>query len=143
MDGDSPLAEMWRRTGTTGSGVDLASRGYDQTNLAAENLDEWRYDEKMGVLIREHKTPRIALFSPEDVADCPVSKDLLTKGRIIEVEYLEGKGTVMQDSWDNDYGIKMLSREWTGKTIFLARGKPREEKPKLDENVLAFYCSKI
>ena len=31
---ESPLAETWRRTGTTGPGVDLAGRGFDQTNLA-------------------------------------------------------------------------------------------------------------
>ena len=139
----SPLTETWRRTGTTGTGVEMASRGYEQTNLAAENLDEWHYDEKMGVLIREHKTPRIALFCPQDVADCPVSKDILTKGRITEVEFNEGKSTVMQDSWENDYGIKMLNREWTGKTIFLARGKPREEKPKLDEKVQAFIAARF
>ena len=139
----SPLTETWRRTGTTGTGVEMASRGYEQTNLAAENLDEWHYDEKMGVLIREHKTPRIALFCPQDVADCPVSKDILTKGRITEVEFIEGKSTVMQDSWENDYGIKMLNREWTGKTIFLARGKPREEKPKLDEKVQAFTAARF
>ena len=139
----SPLTETWRRTGTTGTGVEMASRGYEQTNLAAENLDEWHYDEKMGVLIREHKTPRVALFSPQDVADCPVTKDILTKGRITEVEFIEGKSTVMQDSWENDYGIKMLNREWTGKTIFLARGKPREEKPKLDEKVQAFIAARF
>ena len=58
---ESPLTETWRRTGRTGSGVDLANRGYDQTNLAAENLDERHYDEKMGVLIREHKTPTLSI----------------------------------------------------------------------------------
>ncbi len=109
----SPLTETWRRTGTTGTGVEMANRGYEQTNLAAENLDEWHYDEKMGVLIREHKTPRIALFCPQDVADCPVSKDILTKGRITEVEFVEGKSTVMQDSWENDY-----------EGVFLAKGLP-------------------
>ena len=33
---ESPLAETWRRTGTTGPGVALAGRGFDQTNLATE-----------------------------------------------------------------------------------------------------------
>ena len=84
----------------------------------------------MGVLIREHKTPRIALFSLENVTDCPVPIETLTKGRITEIEYLEGKGTVMQDSWRNDYGVKMLGREWTGETIFLTQARRREEKPK-------------
>ena len=78
---ESPLTETWRRTATAGSGVELANRGYDQTNLAAENRDEWHYDEKMGMLVREHKTPRIALFRLEDVADCPVLKDILTNGQ--------------------------------------------------------------
>ena len=122
MSEESPLTEAWRRTGTTGSGVELAGRGYDQTNMATEeNQDEWHYDEKMGVLIREHKTPRIALFSLENVTDCPVPVESLTKGRITEVDYLEGKSTLMQDSWQNDYGVKTLGREWTGKTIFLAQ----------------------
>ena len=86
----------------------MAERGYDQTNLySEENQDEWHYDEKMGVLIREHKTPRIALFSLENVTDCPVPVESLTKGRITEVDYLEGKSTVMQDSWQNDYGVNI------------------------------------
>ena len=50
--------------------------------------------------MRAQKAPRIALFSVEDVADCPASKDVPTKGRITEVEYLEGRGTGMQDSWE-------------------------------------------
>ena len=69
--------------------------------------------------------------------------EIRTKGRITEVEFFEGKGTVMQDSWENDYGIKMLNREWTGKTIFLARGKPREVKPKLDEHVQALIAARF
>ena len=143
-DEGSPLTEVWRRTGTTGSGVDMAERGYDQTNLATEeNQDEWHYDEKMGVLIREHKTPRIALFSLENVTDCPVPVESLTKGRITEVDYLEGKSTVMQDSWQNDYGVKMLGREWTGKTIFLAQSRKKEERPKVDDEVFAFIAARF
>ena len=142
---ESPLTETRRRTGTiTGPGVDLAGRGFDQTNLATEeNHDEWHYDEKMSVLIREHKTPRIALFSLDSVTDCPVSVETLTKGRITEVEYLEGKGTVMQDSWQNDYGVKMLGREWVGQTIFLTQARRREEKPKMDEQVQAFIATRF
>eukprot|EP00434_Breviolum_minutum_P004941 symbB.v1.2.004358.t1/scaffold240.1/size264318/14 len=131
-------------SGSEGSGVDMAERGYNQTNLATEeNQDEWHYDEKMGILIREHKTPRIALFSLENMTDCPVPIESLTKGRITEVDYLEGKSTVMQDSWQNDYGVKMLGREWTGKTIFLTQSRKKEERPKVDDNVVAFIAARF
>lgn len=84
------------------------------------------YDEKMGVLIREQKTPRIALFSFEDVADCPASKDVPTKGRITEVAYVEGKGMVMQDSWEMIMGSKLLEENGREERSFWQEG--RKEK---------------
>ena len=47
----------------------------------------------------------------------------------------------MQDSWQNDYGVKMLGREWTGKTIFLAQSRKKEERPKVDDEVFAFIAA--
>ena len=49
----------------------------------------------------------------------------------------------MQDSWQNDYGVKMLGREWVGQTIFLTQARRREEKPKMDEQVQAFIATRF
>ena len=129
----SPLVQTWQGSGTSGPGVEMANRGFEGAHIA-ENQDEWHLDEKLGMLIRVHNSPRIALFSIEDIKDCPVTKDQVTKGRITEVVYLNGTENVIQDTWNDDFGTKMLGQEWTGKTVFFLKHSQTVEKGKRKKN---------
>lgn len=42
-------------------------------------MDGIMFRTKLGMLIRIHNDPRVALFSIDDVKDCPVTKDQITK----------------------------------------------------------------
>ena len=129
----SPLVENWNRTGTTGPGVQMADRGFDEAHNATLE-DTWHLNEEIGILVREHNIPRMALFSLDDVADCPVSKDKVTKGRITEARHVNGKETIMQDSWNDGLGAKMIGREWTGKTMFFLKdSKAIKRKAEIEE----------
>ena len=57
-------------------------------------------------------------------------RNRLNKGRITEVVYLNGSENMIQDTWDDDFGAKMLGKEWTGKTIFFVEKSKRLEDGK-------------
>ena len=129
----SPLVQSWQRSGTSGPGVDIANRGFEDANLAeVESQDEWHLDNKLGMIIRFHNSPRIALFNIDDVKDCPVTKEQVTKGRITEVVYQNGSENIIQDTWDDSFGTKMLGKEWTGKTVFFLKNSQAVKKRKTE-----------
>ena len=132
----SPLVQSWQRSGTSGPGVDIANRGFEDANLAeeVESQDEWHLDNKLGMIIRFHNSPRIALFNIDDVKDCPVTKEQVTKGRITEVVYQNGSENIIQDTWDDSFGTKMLGKEWTGKTVFFLKNSQAVKKGKRKVN---------
>ena len=112
------------------------NRGFEDANLAeeVESQDEWHLDNKLGMIIRFHNSPRIALFNIDDVKDCPVTKEQVTKGRITEVVYQNGSENIIQDTWDDSFGTKMLGKEWTGKTVFFLKNSQTVKKGKRKVN---------
>ena len=129
----SPLMEAFQRAGETGPGVDLAQEGWNRSHLA----DTWQVDDKLGLVIREHKTPRTVLFSPSSLEDLPVERSRLSDVRITNVAHPSGKTVTIQDSWTDDQE-KNLRKQWVGKTIFVLKSTI-EEQVNTKKKVVSFF----
>ena len=129
----SPLMEALQRSGETGPGVDLAQEGWNRSHLA----DTWQVDDKLGLVIREHKTPRTVLFSPSSLEDLPVERSRLSDVRITNVAHPSGKTVTIQDTWTDDQE-KNLKKQWIGKTIFVLKSTI-EEQVNTKKRVVSFF----
>ena len=70
---------------------------------ASTKKDEWVYKPSGNVLIRVHHQPRIKLFTPKDVGDCPVSVCRITPGRTTRVvSQQDGSKEDISDGWEAD-----------------------------------------
>ena len=80
--------------------------------------DSWTVREEGGVktLIRHHRLPRLALFSPTRLSSCPVSMDELTGKRTSLIRNVAGGEEVrLEDTMDI---VRSLQDRWTGETQF-------------------------
>ena len=67
---------------------------------ASTKKDEWVYKPSGNVLIRVHHQPRLKLFTPKDVGDCPVSVCGITPGRTTRVvSQQDGSKEDISDGW--------------------------------------------
>ena len=87
---------------------------------ASTKNDEWVYKPSGNVLIRAHHQPRIKLFTPKDVGDCPVSVCRITPGRTTRVvSQQDGSKEDISDGWAGRFSAhRELPAFWTGITIF-------------------------
>ena len=87
---------------------------------ASTKKDEWVYKPSGNVLIRVHHQPRIKLFTPKDVGDCPVSVCRITPGRTTRVvSRQDGSKEDINDGWAGRFSAhRELPVFWTGITIF-------------------------
>ena len=87
---------------------------------ASTKQDEWVYKPSGNVLIRVHHQPRIKLFTPKDVGDCPVSVCRITPGRTTRVvSQQDGSKEDIRDGWAGRFSAhRELPTFWTGITIF-------------------------
>ena len=78
------------------------------------------YKPSGNVLIRVHHQPRIKLFTPKDVGDCPVSVCRITPGRTTRVvSQQDGSKEDISDGWAGSFSAhRELPVFWTGITIF-------------------------
>ena len=107
---------------TSTSRATLAPRlnGLHGEDIDYAGEDEWRLQEHY--VIREHRRPRTALFTPIRVAGAPPAK-ALTATRITRGVYLDnGESFVRTDNWTTRGTAHLcLSRRWVGSTTFLRR----------------------
>ena len=70
--------------------------------IGSQKQDRWILDKKNKKLIRVHKTPRKALFTPNGAKECPINPDNISRERTTEI--IDAS--------------KPLINLWIGKTIF-------------------------
>ena len=79
--------------------------------------DYWEL--KDSTIVRHHRTPRRALFSPKGVAGCPEHLSRLASERITNMQFLNGPAQVRQDDWRNTpMPYQAMPSMWTGTTTF-------------------------
>ena len=103
-------------TTSTNSGGETALKC---TDLSVQ--DSWERDPS-GQVVRIHRVPRLQLFSPIGVMDCPVDLRSLSLERVTHGCSADGHSWCSQDFWPGTRGHAKMSQLWTGKTIFRVRG---------------------
>ena len=106
----------------TNAFVDAILRGLKQhvhtwirTNRPQE--DYWSLQDD--VVVRYHRTPRRALFTPVGVSGCEIEPAKLSSDRTTVLTYDNGQTTTLNDNWrDTDTPHLCQPRLWTGSTTF-------------------------
>ena len=83
-----------------------------------ESGDRWHARGAGGVWVREHCTPREALFTPCRVARGPAHPDLLSHVRVTRGRFVDGGDFVIKDSWRSSAAHALLFGQWVGTTTF-------------------------
>ena len=79
--------------------------------------DYWEQDD--GQLVRHHRVPRRALFSPSGVAGCPSPSKRLSSKRVSNINFINGKHQTLEDDWRSAEAPRFaFSQLWTGTTTF-------------------------
>ena len=70
--------------------------------------------------IRDSRKPRTSLFIPTDVEYCPIPLRFVDVTRCTKTGITEESESLINDVWSKDDEInhRVLSEEWTGRTIF-------------------------
>ena len=136
--GDTPSEELQRQ--------DLGPSEVRQEPDLQRAQHSWNLIEENGqrYLIRKHAVPRLALFNPLRVANCPVSLDEMTGTRTTTVQPLHGgetatiKDTVdiqrnLQDRWIGETRFDLLPREPAPKRV--KRPDPKGSKRKAEDEL--------
>ena len=86
-----------------------------RTNRPQE--DYWSFQDD--IVVRYHRTPRRALFTPVGVSGCPIEPAKLSSDRTTVLTYDNGQTTTLNDNWrDTDTPHLCQPRPWTGSTTF-------------------------
>ena len=100
--------------------------------------DYWTFQEDS--VVRYHRTPRRALFTPNGVPGCPINPAKLSSDRTTFIEYDNGQTTTFQDNWRaTDTPHLCQPRPWTGSTTF--RQVQAVVLPKDWQNLATFISS--
>ena len=83
--------------------------------------DSWERD-SFGQVIRVHRVPRLQLFSPVGILDCPVDLRALGLERVTHGCDIDGHKWCNKDFWPGTKGHLKMPKLWTGKTVFRVRG---------------------
>lgn len=93
--------------------------GSESNALRAESqiFDHWQIKGKQ--IIRVHQEPRLHLFHPSLVSDCPIDVNRLTTIRKSVIHIPGQPETIVQDAWKgNIEAHQSMCNVWTGQTIF-------------------------
>jgi len=82
-------------------------------------------------IVRHHFQPRIHMFFPTEVFECPVPLDNLAPMRRTSGQYLSGGTFERHEHWKNNVTAHSIAPEpWTGCTTFqLSKNNPPHDKP--------------
>ncbi len=122
-----------------GSQVPIPDQPFSEEEQTAESsilraesqmFDHWII--KGRKVIRMHQEPRLHLFHPCLVKDCPVSTDRLGSIRKSIIHIPGQPSTTVQDQWkENIEGHQSMCNVWTGQTIF----EVSDDQPILEHDV--------
>ena len=88
------------------------------SGAATDTGDRWESRGANGVWVREHRTPREALFTPCKVARGPAHPDRFAQVRVTRGCFVNGGIFTIEDSWRSGSAHALLSGPWTGTTTF-------------------------
>ena len=97
------------------SRIEMLESGADKV----ETGDRWHSRGAGGLWVREHRTPREALFTPCKVARGPAHPDLLSQVRVTRGRFIDGGTFVIEDFWNSSAAHSLLSGRWVGTTTFM------------------------
>ena len=79
--------------------------------------DYWEMEDNK--VVRHHRVPRRALFTPSGVAGCPSPPKRLSSKRISNINFVNGKHQILEDDWRSAEAPRFaFSQLWTGTTTF-------------------------
>ena len=90
--------------------------------LEGGSCDRWAERGEQGIWVRQHRTPRTSLFGPRKVSHGPGRKTRLDSVRETIGIDESGRKFVVKDHWMDSREPPVLSRRWTGMTIFKTIG---------------------
>ena len=69
--------------------------------VGSQKRDHWILDKKNKQLIRVHRTPRKALFTPNGAKECPINPDNISRERTTEIIDAPegGDPDILEDNW--------------------------------------------
>eukprot|EP00435_Cladocopium_sp_Y103_P030018 s1428_g7.t1 len=117
LAGEAALAAKY-----TPAFVDAILRGLPQHVQAwvkshSPSADYWEM--KDDAVIRHHRVPRRALFSPTGVAGCPIPLSKLASNRTTTMKFEKGPVKTHQDNWRTTaLPRQTMATLWTGSTTF-------------------------
>ena len=116
LSGEAGLAAKY-----TPAFVDAILRGlrqHVQNWVKNNNLSSDYWEQKDAAVVRHHRTPRRAFFSPSGVAGCPQKLRNLSSERTTVMKFDDNKMHTVVDNWRATTPRQSMPKQWTGSTTF-------------------------